>query len=109
MDYHNKRERKEQSVFEESVLAGRRKYFFDICNTSEGKFFLKLTERRRARPDDYGRRESERSTLHIYQEDMEKFYNAVNNCFHKMRELIPNFDSVQFRKREFDPEDDNNA
>lgn len=89
MDYNNNR--RDNSVHTESVPAGRRKYFLDVRTTREGDHYLTITERR----------EGQRHTIHLYKEDFVKFEDAFGICGEKIRELVPNFDEVQFEKRVF--------
>ncbi|MEM7361619.1 MAG: DUF3276 family protein [Bacteroidota bacterium] len=93
MDYNNNR--RDNSVHTESVPAGRRKYFLDIRTTREGDYYLTITERK----------EGQRRTIHLYKEDFVKFENAFNTCAKKIRELVPNFDDVQYEKKEYNNEE----
>ena len=48
----------------------------------------------------HGEVTSQRHTIYLYKEDFVKFENAFRNCGEKIREFVPNFDEVQFEKRE---------
>lgn len=99
MDYNNQNKRRENSVYEESVPAGKRKYFFDIRTTRDGDYYLTITERKKKYEgmDSVG---FERHTIQIFQEDIGKFEEVMNSCSKKIRELIPNFNEIQFEKKD---------
>lgn len=98
MEYNNQNGRRENSVYQESVPAGKRKYFLDIRTTRDGDHYLTITERTKKRQGmDF---ESQRHTIYLYKEDFVKFENAFRNCAEKIREFIPNFDEVQFSMQE---------
>lgn len=97
MDYDNQNFRRDNSVYQESIPAGRRKYFLDIRTTRDGDHYLTITERKKSRQGmDY---EQERYTIHLYKEDFVKFEDAFHKCAEKMRELVPNFEEVQFEAK----------
>lgn len=100
MEYNNQNDRRDNSVHQESVPAGKRKYFLDIRTTRDGDHYLTITERKKRREGMHGEVSSQRHTIYLYKEDFVKFENAFRSCGEKIRELIPNFDEVQFEKRE---------
>lgn len=102
MEHNNSNGRRENSVHQESIPAGKRKYFFDIRTTRDGDYYLTITERKKRYLGGDGGYEHERHTIYLYKEDFVKFEDAFRNCGEKIRELVPNFDEVQFEKKEFD-------
>ena len=98
MSYNNQNEHWGNSVYQESVPAGKRKYFLDIRTTREGDYFLTITERKKTRHgEEFG---TQRHTIHLYKEDFVKFEKAFGKCGQKIRTLVPDFDQVQFEIKE---------
>lgn len=61
-------------VHTEKFFAGRRTYYVDVKKTSTGDKYLKITEKRK----EEGR--VDRFSVFIYEEDMSKFFNALDGC-----------------------------
>ena len=95
MDY-NQNERRQSSVYEQTVLAGKRKYFFDIRQTRDGDYYITMTERKKKFQSDGGEAEHERHTIFLYKEDLNKFSRAFLELRDKMKEFMPDYDFSQF-------------
>ena len=68
----------EKSVFTKMVRAGHRTYYIDVKQTRSSKYFMSLTElRRKITPSGVV---SERSKIHIYEEDFEKFADGLREA-----------------------------
>ncbi|MDY3979761.1 MAG: DUF3276 family protein, partial [Tidjanibacter sp.] len=59
------------------VRAGRRTYFFYVKRTRDADPFVVITESRRVGTDSEGKSSYEKSRLHLYKEDFEKFSAAL--------------------------------
>ncbi len=65
-------ENQDKDLFNEKVLAGKRTYFLDLKEKYNGDRLIKITESRR------NGEESIRSTFMIFQEDFDKFFEALD-------------------------------
>lgn len=63
------------SVFKRMVRAGKRTYFFDVKSTKNSKKFLIISESTPA-----GEGKFNRSSLLIFQDDMENFFSAFSEA-----------------------------
>ena len=65
-------ENQDKDLYNEKVLAGKRTYFLDLKEKHNGDHVIKITESRR------NGEENLRSTIMIFQEDFEKFFDALD-------------------------------
>lgn len=63
------------SLFKRMVRAGRRTYFFDVKEAKNSKKFMIISE---SMPSGDGK--FKRSSLMIFQEDMESFFHALSEA-----------------------------
>jgi hypothetical protein len=78
-------------IFAKRVKAGKRTYFFDIKSTRSEDFYLTITEsKKRFAPD--GTFVFEKHKIFLYKEDFEKFIEAMNESYDKVKELMPEYD-----------------
>jgi hypothetical protein len=70
-----------REIFSEKIPAGSRTFFIDIQRTSKGDLTLKISEKRKVDGD------TERHRVMIFQEDVEKFAEAMNRAVAKFREI----------------------
>lgn len=76
----------EKSVYTQMVRAGHRTYFIDVKQTRCGKYYMSITElRRRTTPSGTT---SERSKVHVYEEDFEKFADGLNEVFNYVNSVV---------------------
>ncbi len=61
------------------IKAGGRTYFFDIEKTKEGKSYLRITESRKGRGDQF-----ERNSILVFPEDAGEFERAVSKMVAKI-------------------------
>lgn len=102
-DNSNEGARNQNSVFQQSVLAGKRKYFFDVRQTRDGDYYLTMTERKKRYQSANGTFEHERHTIFLYKEDINKFMDALNASVDKIKnELLPDYDYDQFSRKHED-------
>jgi hypothetical protein len=78
-------------IFSQRVKAGKRTYFFDIKATRSEDFYLTITEVRK-RQGYGGETFKDKQKIFLYKEDFEKFVEAMNNAYDKVKELLPDFD-----------------
>ena len=65
----------EKSVYTKMIRAGHRTYYIDVKQTRSSKYFMSLTElRRKITPSGIV---SERSKVHIYEEDFDKLADGL--------------------------------
>ena len=93
MGYDNN-EKKFAPVYEKKVRAGKKRtYFFDIKETRNNSYSLIITESRK-RFDDRG---YDRSSIYIYQEDINKFAKGVAEAIDYIKtELLPDYNFEQY-------------
>lgn len=78
-------------IFGKRVKAGKRTYFFDIKSTRSDDFYLTITEsKKRFAPD--GTFVFEKHKIFLYKEDFEKFIEALEESYEKIKELMPDYD-----------------
>lgn len=65
-------------VLSRAVKAGKRTYFFDVKSTRKEELYLTITESKRKFDGDTGNFFYEKHKIFLYQEDFEKFRNALN-------------------------------
>lgn len=78
-------------IFSKRVKAGKRTYFFDLKATRSEDFYLTITESKKRFNDD-GTFIFEKHKIFLYKEDFEKFTEALQESYDKVKELMPGFD-----------------
>lgn len=78
-------------IFSKRVKAGKRTYFFDLKATRSEDFYLTITESKKRFNDD-GTFVFEKHKIFLYKEDFEKFTEALQESYDKVKELMPGFD-----------------
>ena len=78
-------------IFSQRVKAGKRTYFFDVKATRTDDFYLTITEIRKKQGHD-GETYRDKQKIFLYKEDFEKFVDALQNSYEKVKELLPEFD-----------------
>ncbi len=68
-------------LFSKAVRAGKRTYFFDVKSTRSGENYLTITESKKRFEQQSGKFFYEKHKLFLYQEDFQKFYNALTQAF----------------------------
>ncbi|MBO5464896.1 MAG: DUF3276 family protein [Alistipes sp.] len=76
----------EKSVYTKMVRAGHRTYFIDVKQTRSEKYFMCITELRRKVTDSGV--VNERSKVHIYEEDFDKFINGFGEVLDYVKGLV---------------------
>jgi hypothetical protein len=71
----------QDDLFSKAVRAGKRTYFFDVKSTRSGELYLTLTESKKRFNQQTGRFFYEKHKLFLYQEDFEKFEEALKETF----------------------------
>lgn len=101
-------DRKEESgfiqnkVFETTVRAGKRTYFFDVRSTRNSDYYLTITESKRKLNSD-GTAQYLKHKIFLYKEDFDKFKEALNESMDKVMELLDE-KSSQESYDSYDPE-----
>ncbi len=74
-------------IFSKSVRAGKRTYFFDVKSTRANELYLTITESKRRFNQQTGKFFYEKHKLFLYQEDFDKFREALETSFKAVEEL----------------------
>ena len=77
----------ESSLFAKKIRAGRRTYYIDVKKTRSEDFYLSIAEMRRVVAPS-GALTNERKKIHIYEEDIEKFAEGVNDALKYIKQTI---------------------
>ena len=84
-------------VFETTVRAGKRTYFFDVRSTRNEDYYLTITEsKRKSNPD--GTVQYTKHKIFLYKEDFAKFKEALNESMEKVMELLDEKSSQDTRE-----------
>ena len=81
-----------EDVYSTSVKAGKRTYFFDVKATKGNDLFLTITESKRIGSEDQGSIRFEKHKIFLYKEDFQKFMEALQESYDKVKELMPDYD-----------------
>ena len=73
-----------ESVFTKMIKAGHRTYFIDVKTTRSNDYFLSVTELRKKITQD-GSTVNERNKVFVYQEDIDKFTEGLNEVIDYIR------------------------
>ena len=69
-----------EELYSEHVAAGKRKYFIDLKQNSNGDKYIQISESRRNQNGGF-----DRSRILLYEEDFEKFNEALHKVMEKAR------------------------
>ena len=75
------------SLFAKKIRVGRRTYYIDVRKTRSEDLFLSITEMRRVVTPS-GDVVNERKKIHVYEEDIEKFVEGINEALEYIKETI---------------------
>ena len=75
-----------ESVFTKMIKAGHRTYFIDVKTTRSNDYFLSVTELRKKITQD-GSTVNERNKVFVYQEDINKFTEGLNEVVDYIRSV----------------------
>lgn len=75
-----------ESVFTKMIKAGHRTYFIDVKTTRSNDYFLSVTELRKKITQD-GNTVNERNKVFVYQEDIDKFTEGLNEVIEYIRSV----------------------
>lgn len=78
-------------IFGKRVKAGKRTYFFDLKSTRADDYYLTITESKKKFAQD-GSFVFEKHKIFLYKEDFEKFMEAMQEAYDKVKELLPDYD-----------------
>ena len=78
-DYQENDKREKDIVFSRGVKAGKRIYYLDVKKTSNGEIYLSITESKKVTQGegDNIKFTFEKHKIFLYQEDLEKFMDAL--------------------------------
>ena len=94
-------------IFGKRVKAGKRTYFFDLKATRSDDYYLTITEsKKKFAPD--GSFVFEKHKIFLYKEDFEKFIEALQESYEKVKELMPDYDFSRPAQPWDEEERDNN-
>ncbi len=68
-------------IYSKVVRAGKRTYFFDVKSTRSNELYLTITESKRRFNQQTGKFYYEKHKLFLYQEDFDKFKEALSESF----------------------------
>lgn len=91
MDKERKEEKrydKNQELHSTVVRAGKRTYFFDVKATRNDDLYLTVTESKKTYQN--GEPSYQKHKIFLYKEDFEKFSDALNEAFDKIKDLREN-------------------
>ncbi len=74
-------------IHSQAVRAGKRTYFFDVKSTRSNELYLTITESKRRFNQQTGKFYYEKHKLFLYQEDFDKFKDALNESFSAIERL----------------------
>lgn len=74
-------------IYSKAVRAGKRTYFFDVKSTRSNELYLTITESKRRFNQQTGKFFYEKHKLFLYQEDFDKFKDALNDSFSAIERL----------------------
>ncbi|MGE0635102.1 MAG: DUF3276 family protein [Bacteroidia bacterium] len=72
---------KENKIYSDKIIKGKRTYFFDINKSEQGHFYLKITESKK------GETGFERHNLLLFEEDIKDFAALFVKTLEKFKEL----------------------
>ncbi len=76
-----------EDIYSKAVRAGKRTYFFDVKSTRSNELYLTITESKRRFNQQTGKFFYEKHKLFLYQEDFNKFKDALEETFNAIGRL----------------------
>ncbi len=76
-----------EDIYSKAVRAGKRTYFFDVKSTRSNELYLTITESKRRFNQQTGKFFYEKHKLFLYQEDFDKFKEALEETFMAIGQL----------------------
>lgn len=86
LDNHQVADGYGDSVYTKMIKAGHRTYFLDVKTTRSKDYFMSITELRKKNVADGS--VTERNKVFIYEEDLEKFADGIQEVMQYMRERV---------------------
>jgi hypothetical protein len=86
LDNHQVNDGYGESVYTKMIKAGHRTYFLDVKTTRSKDYFISITELRKKNVSDGS--VTERNKVFIYEEDLEKFADGIQEVIQYMRERV---------------------
>jgi hypothetical protein len=74
-------------LYSTSVRAGRRTYFFDLKKTRSEKPYVTITESKKFTDFESGDVRFEKHRIFLFEEDFEKFSDALKEIMEKVKEM----------------------
>ena len=90
LDNHQVSDGYGDSVYTKMIKAGHRTYFLDVKTTRSKDYFISITELRKKSVGDGS--VTERNKVFIYEEDLEKFADGIQEVIQYMRERVSESD-----------------
>ena len=81
-----------ESVYTKMIKAGHRTYFLDVKTTRSNDHFISITELRKKTTAN-GEQVNERNKVFVYQEDLEKFVDGMNEVLDEIKKMCHYGDS----------------
>ena len=78
MEFNNKAK---EELYSQQIIAGKRKYFFDVKATKGGDKFITIAESRKIFDNNTGNFYYGKNKMFLYKEDFEKFKKGLENAF----------------------------
>lgn len=91
LDNHQVSDGYGDSVYTKMIKAGHRTYFLDVKTTRSKDYFMSITELRKKNVADGS--VTERNKVFIYEEDLEKFADGIQEVIQYMREQVSKSDN----------------
>ena len=91
LDNHQVSDGYGDSVYTKMIKAGHRTYFLDVKTTRSKDYFMSITELRKKNVADGS--VTERNKVFIYEEDLEKFADGIQEVIQYMREQVSKCDN----------------
>ena len=86
LDNHQANDGYGDSVYTKMIKAGHRTYFLDVKTTRSKDYFISITELRKKNVADGSI--TERNKVFIYEEDLDKFADGIQEVIQYMRERV---------------------
>jgi len=93
-----------REIYTQRLKAGKRIYYFDICETNNDHLFVKITERKRTGEDS-----QEHHRVIVYPEDLEDFCDELNDLVDEFRDRFNEGQELRRRSTSPPPMDDEDA
>jgi hypothetical protein len=86
-----------ERAFSKTVLAGRRKYYFDVRETKYSDYYITITESKKK----FENNNFVKQKIFLYKEDFNKFADALMETINFVKqELLPEYDFDEFSHKQ---------